>query len=238
MPCPESWPALAWPSVLLRGTEVAGAPAPRHSGLMLAGVLLLGFAASWVLQNLPQWPQPLTRTPVVASVLDDPGSPRAGLADADVTIVVFTDYRCGICQSTAPALDRLLVADPGVRVIFKDWPIRGPDSTAAAHAALAARYQDRYIAFHRALMASRGPLDPPRIDAIAAAAGLDVTRLRADQAVHAADIDAQLGRHNLQAFGLGLQGTPAYLVGPFLIQGGLEDRALSAAVRRARRAAR
>ena len=27
---------------------------------MLAGVLLLGFAASWVLQNLPQWPQPLT----------------------------------------------------------------------------------------------------------------------------------------------------------------------------------
>ncbi len=205
---------------------------------MLGGVLLLGFAASWVLQSLPKSAQPLTRTPVVALVLDDPGSPRTGPANASVTIVVFTDYRCGICQSTAPALDRLLTADPGVQVIFKDWPIRGPDSTAAAHAALAAQYQDRYLAFHRALMASRGPLDPPRIDTIAASAGLDVARLRADQVAHAGAIDAQLGRHNLQAFGLGLQGTPAYMVGPFLIQGGLDDRALAAAVRRARRAAR
>lgn len=216
---------------------MAAAPRPGHPRLALAGVLFVGFAASWLFQNLPEPAQPLSRTPVVASVLDDPGSPRAGPEDATVTIVVFTDYRCGICQATAPALDRLLAADPKVRVIFKDWPVRGPDSTAAAHAALAAVYQRGYLPFHNALMASRGPLDPRRIDVIAAGAGLDVTRLRADQIAHAKTIDAQLARHNLQAFGLGLQGTPAYLVGAFLIQGGLDDRALTAAVRRARSAA-
>ena len=204
----------------------------------LAAAIIAGVAVSWIWQTLPKPAQPLTRTPVVAGTLDDMGSPRAGPADADVTVVIFTDYRCGICQATDPALERLLAKDPKVRVIFKDWPIRGADSTIAAHAALASDRQGRYLAFHTALMASRGPLDPPRIDQIAAGAGLDVARLRADQAAHAAEIDAQLGRHNIQAFGLGLAGTPAYLVGPYLIQGGLDDRQLAAAVRRARRAAR
>lgn len=208
----------------------------RRYGLVAA--IIAGAAATWLLQTLPKPAQALADTPVVADVLNDPGSPRAGAVDADVTIVVFTDYRCGICQATDPALERLLARDSGVRVIFKDWPIRGPDSKVAAHAALAADRQGHYRAFHAALMASRGPLDPPRIDQIAAGAGLDVARLRRDQIAHAAAIDAQLARHGLQAFGLGLEGTPAYLVGPFLIQGGLDDDQLTAAVRRARRAAR
>jgi protein-disulfide isomerase len=195
-------------------------------------------AASWFFQNLPRPAQPLMETPVVAGVLSDPGSPRVGPSDADVTIVVFTDYRCGICQATDPALGRLLARDAGVRIIFKDWAIRGPDSTVAAHAALAADRQGRYRALHEALMASRGPLNAPRIDQIASGAGLDVARLRGDQITYAAEIEAQLGRHSLQAFGLGLSGTPAYLVGPYLIEGGLDDRQLAAAVRRARRAAR
>lgn len=205
----------------------------RRSGMALAAAIAAGIVGSWLLQTLPKPALPLTRTPVVAGVLDDMGSPRAGPANADLTIVIFTDYRCAICQATDPALERLLAKDPTVRVIFKDWPIRGPDSTVAAHAALAADRQGRYRDFHTALMASRGPLDPPRIDRIAADAGLDVVRLRADQMTHAAEIDRQLARHAMQAFGLGLAGTPAYLVGPYLIQGGLDDRQLAAAVRRA-----
>lgn len=207
----------------------------RRYGLVVA--IVGGVAASWLLQALPRSAQPLELTPVVAGVLDDPGSPRAGPGEADVTVVIFTDYRCGICQATDPALERLLAKDPRVRVIFKDWPIRGTDSTTAAHAALASDRQGRYRAFHTALMASRGSLDPPRIDRIAAEAGLDVARLRADQTTYAVEIDAQLRRHALQAFGLGLEGTPAYLVGPYLIQGGLDDGQLAAAVRRARRKA-
>ena len=75
---------------------------------------------------------------VVAAVLDDPGSPRAGPPGADVTIVVFTDYLCPICKATDPALARLQAADPRVRVVYKDWPIRGPVSELAARTALAA----------------------------------------------------------------------------------------------------
>ena len=169
-------------------------------------------------------------------MLTDPGSPRVGPAGADVVIVVFTDYQCPICKATDPALTRLLAADPKVAVIYKDWPIRGPMSDLAARTALAAHRQGRYRPVHDALMAARGALTPPRIAAVAAAAGADPARLAADQRTHARAIDAQVARHRLQAFSLGLAGTPAYLVGPYLIEGGLDDRRLAHAVKRARRA--
>ena len=182
--------------------------------------------------------QRLELSPVFEAALTDPGSPAVGGPDANVAVVIFTDYRCGVCQTTAPALSRLLAKDQKVRVIYKDWPIRGPDSASSARWALAAVYQGRYPAFHHALMASRGPLDETRILEIASAAGLDVQRLRSDRTARASQIEAQIGRHGSQAFGLGLQGTPAYLIGPYLVQGGLEDLPLAAAVRRARRSGR
>lgn len=178
----------------------------------------------------------VTLTPVVRGVLEDPGSPVSGAERPEVTVVVFTDYQCGVCKRTDGALFRLLAEDPGVRVIWKDWPIRGPVSDYAARVALAAARQARYAPVHAALMAARGTLTPERVDAIAAEAGCDPARLAVDLREHAATIDAQLGRHRLQAFGLGLEGTPGYLVGPYLIEGGLDHGPLKRAVYRARRA--
>ncbi len=206
----------------------------RRPRLTLALAVAVGLAASLAFQTFLRPAQRLEMTPVVRAPFEDPGSPRVGPKDAKVTVVIFTDYRCGVCQATAPALRRLQAEQHDVAVIYKDWPIRGEASDRAARWALAGAYQGRYLAFHSALMNSRGPLDDPRILEIARSAGLDLVRLQADREMHADSIEAQIARHRLQAFGLGLQGTPAYLVGPYLIQGGLEDLALGAAVRRAR----
>jgi protein-disulfide isomerase len=208
----------------------------RHPRILLAIAVAVGLGLSFWLRGLPRAGPPLARTPVVARVLDDPGSPASGPAAAQVTVVVFTDYQCPICKATEPALWRLLDHDPTVRVIWKDWPIRGPMSDYAARTALAAARQGRYREVHAALMAARGALDPARIDAIAAAAGADPARLAADRTAHAREIDVQLAGHALQAFGLGFSGTPSYLVGPFRIEGGLDDRRLRRAVEKARRA--
>jgi protein-disulfide isomerase len=211
-------------------------PLSRRGWALLALALAAGLGVSGWLQTRPQAGARLELTPVVAGVLNDPGSPASGATKPQVTIVVFTDYQCPICKRTDPALDELLEADPSVRVIWKDWPIRGPMSDFAARTALAAERQGMYREVHAALMAARGPLDPGRIDALAAAAGADPARLAADRAAYARQIDAQLARHRLQAFGLGLTGTPAYLVGPFRIEGGLEGAGLRRAVERARKA--
>lgn len=207
----------------------------RHPRLTLVLALGVGLGVSALIRWWPQEGRRLTLTPVVAAALSDAGSARAGATQPDVTVVVFTDYQCPICKATDPALARLMAADRKVAVVYKDWPIRGAMSDLAARTALAAGRQGRYLAVHDALMAARGPLSPPRIAALAAAAGADPARLAADQAAHAREIDAQLGRHRLQAFSLGLSGTPAYLVGPYLIEGGLDDRRLAHAVKQARR---
>ena len=202
----------------------------RRPRLALALAVAAGVAVSLLLRWLPQDGTRLTLTPVVAGVLSDPGSPAAGAARPQVTVVVFTDYQCPICKATDPALGRLIAADPTVRVIWKDWPIRGPVSDFAARTALAAHRQGRYPQVHAALMAARGPLGPERIAAIARSAGAD------PDLTATSGIDAQLRRHAAQAFSLGLSGTPAYLVGPYLLEGGLDDRRLRHAVERARRA--
>ena len=203
---------------------------------LLALALAAGLGVSAWLQMRPGAGARLDLTPVVEGVLNDPGSPASGAAKPQVTIVVFTDYQCPICKRTDPALGKLLDGDPSVRVVWKDWPIRGPMSDFAARTALAAARQGRYREVHAALMAARGPLDPARIDTLAAAAGADPGRLAADRTAYAREIDAQLARHRLQAFGLGLAGTPAYLIGPFRIEGGLDSVSLRRTVERARKA--
>lgn len=206
----------------------------RRPKLTLLMAVLVGLAATAIIQNLPQEGRALSLTPVVQTVLLDPGSPRAGAEDPDVTIVVFTDYQCSVCKATAPALKQLLADDKKVQVIFKDWPILGEASTIAARAALAADRQGKYLAYHNALMAAPMRLNADHIRAIAISAGVDIDQLDADEKTYAAEIDAQLIRHANQAFSLGLRGTPSYLVGPHLIEGGLNQARLAQAVARAR----
>jgi protein-disulfide isomerase len=207
----------------------------RVSMATLALAVIAGVAATLLLRTLPPPHQKLGPTPVVRAVLDDPGSPAFAGPGADVTVVAFTDYQCPICRATEPALDRVLAQDPKVRVIYKDWPILGERSRAAARAALAAQRQGRYRQLHAAMMASRRPLDPAAIADLARQAGLDEPRLRADLVRDGPAIDAQLARHAAQAWSLGLQGTPAYLVGPYLVQGRMGHAALRRTIAKARR---
>jgi protein-disulfide isomerase len=206
----------------------------RNPAVTLGLAVAVGLAASIFLRTHPP-PKVLTASPVVRRVLDDPGSPRVGSAKPDVVIVVFTDYRCPICRATDPALERLVARDPNVQVIFKDWPIFGPASESAARLALAAQDQGRYAQAHRALMAIGWSGRPDQLHALAVRAGLDEQRLRSDLSARGASYASQLRGNALQAWSLGLSGTPAYLVGPYLFERGLDDAQLGRAVTRARR---
>ena len=207
----------------------------RRPKTALAVAMVLGSAVSWGLQQSPPVMQRLERTPVVQAVLSDTGSPSVGPADGDVTIIVFTDYLCAICRGADPSLDRVRAADPKVRVVYKDWPLFGERSRYASRVALAADRQGKYLAVHNALMRTRRSLDPAAVEAVAVAAGADWPRLQADLRAHGKDVDAQLARHASEAWSIGLEGTPAYLVGPFLVPGAMSQGALRHAVSAARR---
>ena len=107
--------------------------------------------------------------------------PVAGDSAGDVSIAVFFDYACGYCRSTLPGLKTLIESDPRVRIVYKEFPILGPNSRTAALAALAAGRQGKYIEFHHKLLSSRD-LSDQGIKAIAMELGLDHAQLMRDMA--------------------------------------------------------
>ena len=114
-----------------------------------------------------------------------PMTPVAGSKQGNAVLVEFFDYRCALCKQVEPALEALLAEDRQLRLVYKEFPVLGPDSMSAARAALAARKQDKYDAMHRALMAMKGQIDDAALFRVASTVGLDVERLKRDMAAPA-----------------------------------------------------
>ncbi|WP_298745851.1 DsbA family protein [uncultured Brevundimonas sp.] len=170
-----------------------------------------------------------------ADLLRTPAAPFIGAEKADVTLIGFIDYNCPYCRQMNPELAALLEADPKVRILYKDWPIFGAGSTAAARTALAAGYQGKYEAAHNAFMRSTDRIaGDAEIRPLAAAAGIDMARLDRDLEAHGAEIDAVLERNHREAAALALQGTPAFIINGNLIPGGMPLAQLQAVIARIR----
>ena len=140
----------------------------------------------------------------------DPNAPNLGNPEGDVTVVEFFDYNCPYCRSAGQTVQALLATDANVRVIYREWPILGDDSVIAARAALAAREQGKYEAFHWALMSGDGRVTEAVIFKVARDLGMDVAQLEADMVRPA--VEAHIALSNALAQQLGFTGTPAFIV--------------------------
>jgi len=154
-----------------------------------------------------------------ALVLRDPEIPAAGNVDGDINIVEWFDYNCPYCRKIDPELRQVVQDDGKVRLVLKDWPILGEVSKIAARMALAAKYQDKFIQAHDAMIGVSSKLTEPRLHELLAAAGVDMDRLKADLTGNARAIDAILARNNAQAEAFGFKGTPSFIVGKFRVPG-------------------
>jgi len=155
----------------------------------------------------------------------------AGNPKGDVTVVVFTDYNCPYCRATTPEIDRLLASDPRLRVVWREMPVLGPGSDAAAAAALAAAKQGKYYPFHRALFTGGHP-DGAGIVAAAKAAGVAPTLLVAGS--RAPDVQAEIQANLGIGRQLGIEGTPFFVIGNRVFEGAISYDGLAAAVADAR----
>ena len=162
--------------------------------------------------------------------------PALGPARARVTVVEFTDYRCPYCRSMRGVILDLLRQERDVRVVVKPVPILGPASMMAARAALAAHLQGKFAPFHDALLALRGEIDEATLFQVAAEVGLDAARLRRDMA--GLEVTRRISSALTLAHALGLQGTPAYVVGETVFAGAVPLARLREAVAEARGQAR
>lgn len=166
------------------------------------------------------------------ALLEDPDSFVGGNPDGDVTLVEFFDYRCGYCRQFAPLLTSIMKQDPKLRVVYKEFPVLGPDSFRAAQAALAARDQGYYLEFHEALMAADAPLTDEAVMTVARAVGLDVDRLKRD--METPKVLNILGNNHRLAEALAIDGTPTLIVGDSIVRGAIPMADLAALIARAR----
>ncbi len=166
----------------------------------------------------------------------DPRDGVLGNPNGTVTVVEFFDYRCPFCKASEPALQKLLADNKDVRLVLKEFPIIDYEdqshlSRDAAHVALAAKAQGKYAAVHQALLTERAKLDPDVVDAVLKDAGVDVAKARAEAT--GKTVDDQIADTYKLAHALGIDGTPAFVVGDTLIPGAQMD-ALEIAIAQAR----
>lgn len=149
-----------------------------------------------------------------------------GPTDAKITIVEFFDYNCPYCRASIPAIQKYYQTHKNVRFSFIEFPIKGPSSTIAARAAMAARKQpDKYVAFHFALMSEPEVVDAGTVNQVAQKIGLNVIKLNADMA--SPDIDRALAAAHKLAESAKIDGTPAFVINGKIREGSVDDKILA-----------
>jgi protein-disulfide isomerase len=233
------------------------APAARQGGFgtaLAGGVIgslltaaLLFYAAPGVLgtkivrQGLLADPQILTDTvdalrdsqyrPVLETnraAIETPfASSWKGAAKPEVTLVEFFDYACPYCKASNPAIDRLLQEDKGLRVVYRELPILGPDSVTAARLSLQASKLGRFAQFHDTLWATGRPSADTNA-AAAQSAGIDAMPKQDSE------VEAELNRNMKLAGQLGATGTPLFVIGDKVMNGAVGYDMLKQAIAKAR----
>jgi protein-disulfide isomerase len=156
------------------------------------------------------------------------GSSWKGAAKPDVTLVEYYDYACPYCKASNPNVDRLLQEDKGLRVVYREFPILGPDSVTAARLSLQASKAGRFAQFHDAMWAAGRPA-PETIATAAQAAGLPAHPPNDPAA------EQEIKRNYDVASKLGATGTPVFVVGDKMLNGAFGYDALKQAFDETRR---
>ena len=165
--------------------------------------------------------------PTLASIrpmLEAPfASSWKGAEKPEVVLVEFYDYACPYCKASNPHVDQLIREKPGLRVVYREFPILGPNSVEAARLSLAASKAGRFSQFHDALYAAGRPA--PETNSVAAR----VANIPAKPADDAA-IEAELKKNYQLAGQLGATGTPLFVVGDRVLSGAVGYDALKKAI--------
>jgi protein-disulfide isomerase len=145
------------------------------------------------------------------------GAHRMGSAQATIGIVEFSDYQCPYCRGfhdrVFPRLKKEYVDTGIAQFIHKDLPLKSihPQALPAALAASCAGAQQRFWPMHEALYANHGRLAPALYPQLGRELGLDEAKFTA--CLGDASREQAVMRDVDEARGLGITGTPSFVIG-------------------------
>ena len=153
------------------------------------------------------------------SKLSENGSPVMGDPNAPITILEWGDYQCTFCykfhQNTLNVINEEFIETGKVKMIFKDYPLNGPDSKLAAEASYCANDQDKYWEYHDQLYENwagerTGWVTRESLSQFAESINLDVVKFNKclDESKHKNKINL------IYEFGneIGIDATPSFLI--------------------------
>ncbi|MBT2439011.1 thioredoxin domain-containing protein [Streptomyces sp. ISL-36] len=175
----------------------------------------------------------------------DPSDKLAlGRADAPVVLIEYADFKCGYCgkfaRDTEPALVKKYVENGTLRIEWRNFPIFGEESEAAARGAWAAGQQGRFWEFHRAAYAEGAKekgFGKERLAALAEEAGVgDLARFARD--TDSAAARTAVSKDQEQGYALGATSTPSFLINGRPIAGAQPMETFTEAIDAAAKAAK
>lgn len=156
---------------------------------------------------------------------DDPLA--VGDLDADLLVQIYYDYRCGYCAMSSVELEpelQSLVDDGTIRIEYTNLPVLGEESMLAAQGSIAAANQGKFFEYHEHMFANQYDGTPVTVteDGLAdvareiGVADIDkfVFDLTSDSVVGKVQGDRTRGTQ-----GLGITGTPAFIIGYSYVPG-------------------
>ncbi|MCH7967885.1 MAG: DsbA family protein [Thaumarchaeota archaeon] len=147
------------------------------------------------------------------------GSPMQGSSRAPITILEWGDYQCTFCyrfhESSLKVIQKEYIETGMVNLVFKDFPLNGPDSVLAAEATYCANDQGRYWLYHDELYTNwagerTGWITDNSLNMFAESVDLDIEKFNScldDHKYRQKVLDLeQFGRN------IGIDATPSFLV--------------------------
>ena len=147
------------------------------------------------------------------------GSPFMGNVDAPITILEWGDYQCTYCykfhQNTLNIINEKFIKTGKVKIIFKDFPLNGPDSKLAAEASYCAQDQQKYWEYHDELYKNWGGERTGWVTREALTKFAESTKLNIEKFNKCLDDQKYQNKvDSLHKFGkeIGIDATPSFLV--------------------------
>jgi protein-disulfide isomerase len=157
---------------------------------------------------------------VTYSPSDLKNQPSIGPEDAPVTIIEFSDFRCGFCGRVSPTLERIIENYPDkVRRVWFHYPLgRQEEANRIAEASECAHEQGKFWEYHHKLFEKRGQFnDDQALTGLATDLGLNEKQFKncLSEGKHTQKVKSN------KALGekWGVRGTPAFFINGISLAG-------------------
>jgi len=148
-----------------------------------------------------------------------------GADDAAVTLIEFSDFRCGYCgrwaEETLPQIKEQYIDTGKIRFAYKHLAVLGPDSVRAAEASECAAEQDTFWDFHNEIfldqVQNHTQLDVENLVSLADGVGLDTDAFR--ECLESGRYNNQVNQETMIVRNLGVNGTPGFVINGVYIPG-------------------